>query len=77
MIGFLMFVGGLAVGTCFLCKFFGAKDIARDESGVPHDEHDLVTGTVLTGWKLWAMQAVEVVFNPICKRINKWLGRVS
>lgn len=74
---FLLGLIGLGAGTCYLCKFFGARDIARDESGVPHDEHDPATGAVLTGWKLWAMQALEVVFNPICKRVNKWLGRVS
>ncbi len=65
----------LSAGTCQLCKLFTAKDIARDASGVPHDEHNPFTGAVLTGWQLKAMQVIEAVFDPICSRVNKLLGR--
>ncbi len=65
---------GAIFGTCQLCKLFTAKDIARDNSGVPHDEHDSA-GVPLTGWKLKAVQVAEAVFNPICGPLNKLLGR--
>ena len=77
MIEALLALAGLGVGTCYFCKLFSGKDVARDASGVVHDEHNPVTGEVLpaASWGAKLIEFSEKIFNPLCAPVNKLLGR--
>ncbi len=77
MFTLLLGVAGVGGGACWFCKLFSGKDVARDASGVIHDEHNPATGEVLPAASRGArlIEFSEKIFNPLCAPINKLLGR--